>query len=269
MQVLLSQVHRVRALHLLGRFLDMGSPCVELALSVGIFPYVLKLLQTTLPGLRRSLVFIWCKILATDKQCQTVRSVLAPAMRCAGQQGHECGRSTSSRWRALRFMGAYGGGGSGACAPLQDIVKDNGQPYFLGVLRAPLDDAGAGGEPITLSTHAECVFVLTMLCDGFALGQQRCYDAGFMEAVVNVIHEQLRATLEAQQAPGRAPNWKEAVYDNLLLLAWSLLALGKLCDGQPAYVNAAVQRYGAVGALRVRRHRFPPLCGACDVPHRL
>jgi regulatory associated protein of mTOR len=81
LQVLLSQVHRVRALHLLGRFLDMGSVCVELALSVGIFPYVLKLLQTTLPGLRRSLVFIWCKILATDKQCQQVCTHL-PRLDC-------------------------------------------------------------------------------------------------------------------------------------------------------------------------------------------
>jgi hypothetical protein len=44
-QVLLSQVHRLRALVLLGRFLDMGLWAVDLALSVGIFPYVLKLLQ--------------------------------------------------------------------------------------------------------------------------------------------------------------------------------------------------------------------------------
>lgn len=45
LQVLLSQVHRLRALVLLGRFLDMGLWAVDLALSVGIFPYVLKLLQ--------------------------------------------------------------------------------------------------------------------------------------------------------------------------------------------------------------------------------
>lgn len=37
------------------------------ALSVGIFPYVLKLLQTTTPELRQILVFIWTKILALDK----------------------------------------------------------------------------------------------------------------------------------------------------------------------------------------------------------
>ncbi|XP_031397894.1 regulatory-associated protein of TOR 1 isoform X2 [Punica granatum] len=70
LQVLLSQSHRFRALVLLGRFLDMGSWAVDLALSVGIFPYVLKLLQTTTPELRQILVFIWTKILALDKSCQ-------------------------------------------------------------------------------------------------------------------------------------------------------------------------------------------------------
>ncbi|KAL0375416.1 UNVERIFIED_CONTAM: Regulatory-associated protein of TOR 1 [Sesamum radiatum] len=70
LQVLLSQCHRFRALVLLGRFLDMGLWAVDLALSVGIFPYVLKLLQTTTPELRQILVFIWTKILALDKSCQ-------------------------------------------------------------------------------------------------------------------------------------------------------------------------------------------------------
>ena len=70
LQVLLSQSHRLRALVLLGRFLDMGPWAVDLALSVGIFPYVLKLLQTTAPDLRQILVFIWTKILAFDRSCQ-------------------------------------------------------------------------------------------------------------------------------------------------------------------------------------------------------
>lgn len=65
MQVLLSQVHRLRALELLGRFLDLGPWAVNLALSVGIFPYVLKLLQGA-KELRPLLVFIWAKILAVD-----------------------------------------------------------------------------------------------------------------------------------------------------------------------------------------------------------
>ena len=36
------------------------------ALSVGIFPYVLKLLQSSSRELRPLLVFIWAKILAVD-----------------------------------------------------------------------------------------------------------------------------------------------------------------------------------------------------------
>ncbi|TYH98493.1 hypothetical protein ES332_A11G000100v1 [Gossypium tomentosum] len=73
LQVLLSQCHRFRALVLLGRFLDMGPWAVDLALSVGIFPYVLKLLQTTTPELRQILVFIWTKILALHLNEQLIR----------------------------------------------------------------------------------------------------------------------------------------------------------------------------------------------------
>ncbi|CAG2120590.1 unnamed protein product, partial [Medioppia subpectinata] len=70
LQVLLSQVHRSRALDLLGRFLDLGPWAVHLALSVGIFPYVLKLLQSSARELRPLLVFIWAKVLAVDQSCQ-------------------------------------------------------------------------------------------------------------------------------------------------------------------------------------------------------
>ncbi|XP_066914633.1 regulatory-associated protein of mTOR-like [Clytia hemisphaerica] len=70
LQVLLSQVHRLRALDLLGRFLDLGPWAVGLALNVGIFHYVLKLLQSTAREIRPLMVFIWAKILAVDSSCQ-------------------------------------------------------------------------------------------------------------------------------------------------------------------------------------------------------
>ncbi|VDK28370.1 unnamed protein product [Anisakis simplex] len=70
LQVLLSQVHRVKALELLARFLDLGSWAVGHALSVGIFPYVLKLLQSATKELRPWLAFIWAKILAVEPSCQ-------------------------------------------------------------------------------------------------------------------------------------------------------------------------------------------------------
>jgi regulator-associated protein of mTOR len=67
LQVLLSQVHRLRALLLLSKFLDFGKWAVDLALSVGIYPYVLKLLQSPALELRPVLVFIWAKLLAVDR----------------------------------------------------------------------------------------------------------------------------------------------------------------------------------------------------------
>jgi len=65
-QVLLSQAHRLRALDLLGRFVDLGPWAVHLTLSLGIFPYILKLLQSFTVELRPMLAFIWAKILAVD-----------------------------------------------------------------------------------------------------------------------------------------------------------------------------------------------------------
>ncbi|EKX33243.1 hypothetical protein GUITHDRAFT_81643, partial [Guillardia theta CCMP2712] len=69
LQVLLSQAHRFRALNLLARFLDMGSWAVNHALSVGVFPYVLKLLQSPSKHIREPLIFIWAKILTVDSSC--------------------------------------------------------------------------------------------------------------------------------------------------------------------------------------------------------
>lgn len=66
LQVLLSQVHRIRALVLLSRFFDLGPWAVYLSLSIGIFPYVLKLLQSPAPELKPILVFIWARIMSID-----------------------------------------------------------------------------------------------------------------------------------------------------------------------------------------------------------
>lgn len=70
LQVLLSQAHRLRALILLSRFVDLGPWAVHLSLSIGIFPYVQKLLQSPAIELKPVLIFIWARILAVDKSCQ-------------------------------------------------------------------------------------------------------------------------------------------------------------------------------------------------------
>ncbi|CAG2228664.1 RAPTOR [Mytilus edulis] len=49
---------------------DFFRGALPTALSVGIFPYVLKLLQSSARELRPLLVFIWAKILSVDSSCQ-------------------------------------------------------------------------------------------------------------------------------------------------------------------------------------------------------
>ena len=72
LQVLLSQAHRLRALILLSKFLDLGPWAVNLALTIGIFPYVVKLLQSPALELKPIMIFIWARIIAVDqKQAQT------------------------------------------------------------------------------------------------------------------------------------------------------------------------------------------------------
>lgn len=70
LQVLLSQAHRLRALILLSKFLDLGPWAVQLALSIGIFPYVVKLLQSAAQELKPVMVFIWARIMAVDHTVQ-------------------------------------------------------------------------------------------------------------------------------------------------------------------------------------------------------
>ncbi|KAI0321261.1 hypothetical protein OF83DRAFT_1100511 [Amylostereum chailletii] len=71
LQVLLSQPHRLRALILLSQFVDLGPWAVHLALAIGIFPYISKLLQAGGQDLRPVLIFIWARILAVDPSCQS------------------------------------------------------------------------------------------------------------------------------------------------------------------------------------------------------
>ncbi|KAJ8501646.1 hypothetical protein ONZ45_g12060 [Pleurotus djamor] len=70
LQVLLSQPHRLRALILLSQFVDLGPWAVHLVLSIGIFPYISKLLGAAGTDLRPVLIFIWARILAVDPSVQ-------------------------------------------------------------------------------------------------------------------------------------------------------------------------------------------------------
>nr|CCA15283.1 predicted protein putative [Albugo laibachii Nc14] len=164
LQVLLSQIHRLRALELLKKFLDLGPWAVNLALSVGIFPYVLKLLQSPAGELRQMLVCIWAKILALDPSCQA------------------------------------------------DIIKDNGHSYFISHLVEGLEPA-AGSQQLCLNSNlsseqkAIAAFILSLVCNNFPQGQQRCLTQGL---------HRIAAALLADSDPE--------------VRKWSCLCLAKLCE---------------------------------------
>ncbi|KAI5124927.1 hypothetical protein M0805_007354 [Coniferiporia weirii] len=71
LQLLLSLPHRLRVLVLLSKFVDLGPWAVHSALTIGIFPFIAKLLQSPAHDLRPVLIFIWARILAVDPSCQS------------------------------------------------------------------------------------------------------------------------------------------------------------------------------------------------------
>jgi regulator-associated protein of mTOR len=122
----MNQALRLPALNLLTQFFDLGPYAVNLTLSVGIFPYVEKLLQNPAPELRTVLAIIWVKIVALDVSCQV------------------------------------------------DLVKADGQLYFLHHLNMPR-------MPPEQKTMA--LFVLSVLCHQYAVGQQACLQHGLLHQV--------------------------------------------------------------------------------------
>lgn len=66
LQVLLSQSYRLRALVLLRRYLSLGSSAVYATLIVGMYPYILKLLQSGSSDVQQVLVGIWAYIIGYD-----------------------------------------------------------------------------------------------------------------------------------------------------------------------------------------------------------
>ncbi|KAJ2505763.1 hypothetical protein IWW47_001902, partial [Coemansia sp. RSA 2052] len=66
LQVLLSQQYRLRALILLYRFMNLGPWAVDLALAVGIYPYMTKLLASTTTEIREILILVWARLSAVD-----------------------------------------------------------------------------------------------------------------------------------------------------------------------------------------------------------
>ena len=158
LQVLLSQQHRLRALELLERFLSLGPWAVRKALSVGIFPYVFKLLGSPAQDLRPVLISLWAKILAEDPKCKIdlLKSAASPVRSSRSS-------TAGNTWKA--FM------------------------YFVVTV------ADAHSEP---RLRAMAAFVLSVFAEDHPKGQDACVEAGFIERAIPQLqcdHNELRIWL--------------------------------------------------------------------------
>lgn len=159
LQVLLSQIHRLRALMLLSRFLDLGPWAVNLALSVGIFPYVLKLLQSPAQELKLVLVFIWAKILAVDRACQT--DLLK-------DNGYTYFISILSS--------------STSTAASTTLTSSSSNPATTSSQQQ--SSSNSSSSIPNISEHrAMCVFILAVFCKGFRAGQEACLKTDLLAAL--------------------------------------------------------------------------------------
>ncbi|KAK4993044.1 Target of rapamycin complex 1 subunit kog1 [Elasticomyces elasticus] len=126
LQVLLSQTHRLRSLILLSKFLDLGPWAVNLALGIGIFPYVLKLLQSQAMELRPVLVFIWARILGVDGG---VRKDLLSSGQNRGPDGGKGGAEGEGGGEGWRYFGAILGVGHNI--PIGNVAEHRAMCAFI------------------------------------------------------------------------------------------------------------------------------------------
>ncbi|KAK0554758.1 Target of rapamycin complex 1 subunit kog1 [Tilletia horrida] len=143
LQVLLSQEHRVRALILFGQFFDLGPWAVDLCLTLGIFPYAVKLLQSPAADLKPVLIYIWARIMAVDPTCRT-----------------DLYRATGYFY----FSSVLSPSGQGAVGVAPGAPGYAAQPGY--------PNMAAFFMPNPSEHRAMCAFVLSVFCQNFPEGQQ-------------------------------------------------------------------------------------------------
>lgn len=207
LQVLLSQVHRIRALVLLSRFLDLGPWAVYLSLSIGIFPYVLKLLQSPAPELKPILVFIWARIMSIDyknTQAELIKekgfmyfiNVLVPdlGMNSGLNSALSAGGNTPLIMRSNKDF-------NGSRTQFADVMGRNGMnPLYH-------------SSDTTDEQKAMSVFVLSSFVREFTIGQKCCFDLELIQ--------KLCLYIKNSEIP--------------LLRQWCVLLIGLLYHQNPLY----------------------------------
>lgn len=220
LQVLLSQLHRSKALVLLAKFLDLGPWAVYLSLSIGIFPYVMKLLQGPSAEMKPILVFIWARIMAIDSK-NTQTELIKEDGYMYFMQIVRPDFTTPTRQII-----------NGSSASLHNNKKFS---QYKMVNRNVLQDAvpvTSDTSGITENQKAMAAFVLASFINGFELGQKYCFNLDFIAQL----------------------NYYAENSETALLRQWSILLLSFLYKNTPLYkyvilANKNEPNYGVLTSL--------------------
>lgn len=152
LQAMLSPQHRFNALTILCRFLDLGSWAVDLSLTVGVFHYVLQLLQKANATTVGILVFIWAKLLAVDSSCQVdlIKS--------------------KSHVFFIRVLDDQRAGGEDDYEALTAEEK-------------------ARAHRVLIDRRVRAAFALSVMMNKHSNGQKECYQAGIMRVCIRLLQD--------------------------------------------------------------------------------
>ncbi|AAS52251.2 ADR331Cp [Eremothecium gossypii ATCC 10895] len=227
LQVLLSQVHRVRTLVLLSRFLDLGPWAVYLSLSIGIFPYVLKLLQSPAQELKPILVFIWARIMSIDyKNTQT---------ELVKEKGYlYFVKMLVPEWGTQRPASNTG-------SPLTLTA-----PVNINVQRAS-SQVNPGNTTAVLTSNttdeqkAMATFVLSSFVNDFPLGQKYCFSQELVQKLCYYV--------DNSEVP--------------LLRQWCIILIGQLYLNNPLHKSICLQEMFLARIIRSLKDPIPEIrCAA-------
>lgn len=98
---------------------------------------------------------------------------------------------------------------------MQDLVKDNGQVYFINYLKLQEDRPARA--------RAQAAFVLAVICDSHPRGQLLCAQANLLDTLLSLLAAPGNTLLQGQRHFGTP--------EVGLLVKWLCLCLGKLVHG--------------------------------------
>ena len=240
LQVLLSPAHRVRTLVLLRRFFDLGPSAVNLALSVGIFPYVLKLLQSPIDEYKHVLIGIWSRVMKFDPTTQ--EDVVKD-------------RVLSHFIKHLRW--GLPSSESSTSDPVPAVTTTS----------SSLEDA--------CSQRTMAAFILSVICFNYPLGQSECINEK-LHTVIGTLLESLETSatnerLEAERnlssplrmwliiCVGNLSKDNAAAQSELYKAGLNLRLLERLNDDSPCVRTASCYALGCLIGSAPSRPEVPPL----------